>query len=215
MCSLYLKIRNTSDIFYLFIPFSMRLDHIEFAVLLFSILWIRFGHSHCSIWKRREALLNSVLKFVPVQEHEMQHIPLTGPGLALDNGFISFVSSTRPWGPTSFNEELFDSPLEQFPAQIMEFARWKKLSSLIQLFPILWRFEGVNKEQISLRGVPTGVTLLTSGVDLAQNQLEVIFSYIFHWDNSIYKHQKSKKMGSRSQNMKGQLDFTILALESN
>lgn len=96
----------------------------------------------------------------------------------------------------------------------MEFAHWKKLSYLIQSFLILWKFEGVNKEQMPLRSVPTGVTLVTSGVNLAQDLLYVIFSYIFYWDNSIYKHQKSKKLGSRSLNMKGQLDFTTLALES-
>lgn len=78
----------------------------------------------------------------------------------------------------------------------MEFARWKKLSYLIQSFLILRRFEGVNKEQIPLRSVPTGVTLLTSGMNLAQDLLWVIFSYIFHWDNSIYKNQKSRKWGA-------------------
>lgn len=52
----------------------------------------------------------------------------------------------------SSNKELFDSPLEPFPGQIMEFARWKKLSCLIQSFLTLGRFEGVNKEQM-LSGV--------------------------------------------------------------
>lgn len=44
------------------------------------------------------------------------------------------------------NKELFDSSLEQFPGEIMEFAHWKKLSYLIQSFLILRRVEGVNKE---------------------------------------------------------------------
>jgi len=34
------------------------------------------------------------------------------------------------------NKELLDSPLEQLPGEIMEFAHWKKLSYLIQSFSI-------------------------------------------------------------------------------
>lgn len=44
------------------------------------------------------------------------------------------------------NKELLESPREQFPAEVMEFAHWKKLSYLIQSFLILRRFEEVNKK---------------------------------------------------------------------
>lgn len=38
------------------------------------------------------------------------------------NVFISFASYSRSSGPMGSNKELFDSPLEQFPGEIMEFA---------------------------------------------------------------------------------------------
>lgn len=98
------------------------------------------------------------------------------------------------------NKELLDSPLEQFPGEITEFAHWKKLlNSVISHSQKIWRNkQGINASQ----EYPHWRHCFYIRNNFGQRSVTSYLlpqMYLFHWDKAIYKWHKSKKVERTGQ----------------